>query len=329
MAQPQAFMEMMNNMDLVVVADVALCDTARYADIVLPAAGYFEQETVTIFYTPWISLNEKAIEPLYESKGDLEIANLLLTAMGHEGDVIPREQWIELAFNNDAAKSMNITYDRLKKEKYIYTHSLETDPKKAFRLGSTGTFHTDTGRAQFYFEALAPVTITGREWDFMLERLPYWKPPLEAWPKTIGDFPASPQGAKYPLVLINERDKFRVGTQFTYNPWLLELDPEPWTKINADDAAARGIKDGDYVKFYNDRGYYVSKAYISAAVMPGVVQVDRGYEKSQFKAGFHMDLESYKTDPVFVNQGHYDALIEMEKFTGSFERSGNFIESAI
>ncbi|MBE3120045.1 MAG: dimethyl sulfoxide reductase, partial [Candidatus Atribacteria bacterium] len=121
-------------------------------------------------------------------------------------------------------------------------------------------------------------------------------------------------------------DNFRVGTQFTYNPWLLELDPEPWSKINADDAAARGIKDGDYVKFYNDRGYYVTKAYISAAVMPGVVQVDRGWEKSQFKAGFHMELESYKTDPVFVNQGHYDTLIEMEKFTGAFERSGDFQE---
>lgn len=85
------------------------------------------------------------------------------------------------------------------------------------------------------------------------DRMAHWFPPLEAWPE-------NELYSKYPLVLMSERPRYRVHSQWFNTPLLREIDPEPFVKINPVDAEARGITDGSYVECFNDRGTAVAKA---------------------------------------------------------------------
>jgi molybdopterin-containing oxidoreductase family molybdopterin binding subunit len=94
---------------------------------------------------------------------------------------------------------------------------------------------------------------------------------------------------------------------------LLELRPEPTLSINPVDAAARGIKDGDYVKAYNDRGYVVLKAVLHAGMRPGVVDTEKYWRAEQYKSGCYQDLTQPAQNPFISNGGYYDTLCEVEK----------------
>ena len=55
-------------------------------------------------------------------------------------------------------------------------------------------------------------------------------------------------------------------SQLAYTPVMRELEPEPLLKVNATDAAERGIQQGDYVRVYNDHGYAVLKARVTEGI---------------------------------------------------------------
>ena len=66
------------SMELIVTAEHFLTETVQYSDLVLPATMLFEKwEIVASYWHHWVSINQPAIEPYYESKSDLEVARLL------------------------------------------------------------------------------------------------------------------------------------------------------------------------------------------------------------------------------------------------------------
>ena len=95
---------------------------------------------------------------------------------------------------------------------------------------------------------------------------------------------------------------------------MLELYPEPTAKISPTDANARGIKEGDYVRIFNDRGEVVVKAVISAGTRPGMVILPKGWEADQFKKGHYSDLTATYFNPTVPNNCYYDALCQIEKY---------------
>ncbi len=298
----QALLKAFDKMDLIVVADVEMSDSAMYADIVLPVCYWFETDALYANYTPFVTLEEKVIEPLYESKTDFEIAKLLGKRMGFAAQVdTTLEDVLRKALNTDFAKTRGITYDELKNKKTM----------RAMSKGSNGLYIKDiyptaTGRAQFYLENPAPTSNYGQQIDYTKEKLPSFVPPHEAWHE-------NPLFEKYPLVMFQEHVKFRVHTNFGRVPWLRELDPEPIVKINGADAEARGIKTGDTVKVYNDRGYVVIKAVISNGLRPGMVNIPHGWQKDQFIEGHYQDMTSRVHNPVCVNSAFFDTLVEIKK----------------
>ncbi|MEG2531965.1 MAG: molybdopterin-dependent oxidoreductase [Gordonibacter sp.] len=296
--------EFFEGVELLVVTDVVMTSTASYADIVLPACHYFECESATGDDTRYVFYNAKSAEPLYESKSDFEIFKMLFEKMDLlQYDFKNLDELFGAVFNNPAAQKIDLTWDQLKKEGSVLTF----EPDKRV-MGEDATYMTPTGRLQFYQESIPLDTDYGQKIDFMKERLPYWEPPMEAWKE-------NPLAKKYPICFTSERNKYKVHTQYTRVPWLLEFENEPYIAVNPADCEARGIADGDYVRMFNDRGTCTLLARFNNGVRPGMAVIDHGWDLDQFVDGFYCDLLGYNVTPVVANSYYFDTLIEIEKAT--------------
>lgn len=302
--------ECLKSIDLVVVADIAMNDTTEYADIVLPVCGWMEtQDIYSGGPVPIMKLQERAIEPLYESKNDFEIGCLLAERMGF-GDKVSwgHEEYLAAFFDNALCGSLGYTLEQLKKEK---TLALLPQTDGRYPHGANGVFPTETGKLQFYLEKYSRGVgfegmDNGDEVNEADEQFATFMPPHEAWRE-------NPLIEKYPLQFMSMRNRFTTHSQFYDVAWFREIMPEPILKLNPDDAAARGISAGDTIRAYNDRGYVVLKAEIDAGLRPGVTVYPKGWQASQFIDGHVSNLTSSYTIPSMYNNYYFDTLCEVER----------------
>ena len=293
--------DVINRMEFIVTLDNVFTDTARYSDIILPPAGWFEVEDVTTMgQTYYYELNEKAIDPLYESKPDSEIYRMLAEKMG-------LGQYFQMSDEEycDNVLAGFTTMAQMRKEKMVSFYGGSGPRKEPHITWSNMFFYTQSGRLEFYCESPVGRYDYGQEIDVERERLPRFFPPLEAWPD-------NPAIKKYPLILNSSRPKYRVHSQWFDNGYLREIEPEPIVYINPVDAEARAIANHDYVRVYNDRGQVVAKAIYSEAVKPGSMTYPKGWQMHQHKLGCWSELMSSDVDPVGVNSNFFDVLCEVE-----------------
>lgn len=294
--------QFLDNVELLVVADVVMTSTANYADIVLPACHYFECESASGESTKYVFHNAKAAEPLYESKSDFDIFNMLFEKMGlADQGFATVDDMYDAMFSIPLAQQVGLTWKRVKEEGAVETASPET-----YVYGADGVWNTATGRLQFYQESIPLDTDYGQAIDMSKECLPYWEPPMEGWA-------GNKQAEKYPFVFTSERSKYKVHTQFTKVPWMLEFEEEPYVMVNPADCTSRGIVDGDYIRLFNDRGSCTLRARFNDGIRPGMIVIDHGWDQDQFIDGFYCDLIGYNVTPVVANSYYFDALIDMEK----------------
>ena len=95
-----------------------------------------------------------------------------------------------------------------------------------------------------------------------------------------------------------------------------EIEPEPLLRMNARDAAERGIAQGDYVRAFNDRGSVVLKAKVTEGIKQGVVSIPHGWNASQYVEGHAQDLTNRYMNDFCSNSCFYDFLCEVEKWEG-------------
>lgn len=310
----KAWIESLKDVEFIMSTNIEMGDSTLYSDIVLPAAFIFESDDMhyTNVMTPYMYLQEKAVEPPYECKSDFEINQLIAKGMGlgQYFDYTP-EEWMKEGLNTDAARALGITWEKLKKEKII--RQLPDGPEGVFLHAEGGKFPTPTGRGEFYVENPVPRRDYGQEIDVEKEHLPFFELPVEAWPETVGALSKNKLADKYPLIYFQGSQRFRTHTMFSHIKWLRELDPEPIIRISEKDALARGIQNGDIVKVYNDRGYVVVKAVIHNGIPSGMVNMDRGWQKHQFIEGHYTDLTHRQSNPACPNNNYYDVLCQIEK----------------
>lgn len=85
----QDLIDAVKKIDFVVCADVNMTDTAQWADILLPVPHSFEvQDFDPVCSVPYPTFTQKALDPLYECKTDLEIMRLVTAKMGM--DIYPK-----------------------------------------------------------------------------------------------------------------------------------------------------------------------------------------------------------------------------------------------
>lgn len=294
-----------DKMEFIVTIDSSFTDTARYSDIVLPCAMWFEVEDVIPGgQTHYIQHANKVIDPLYESKPDSEIFRMIADKMG-VGDLIPKDDEVFLtkALDSEVGKLFHIDYPTLKSQQAM---RYMADP---FIAWEGNKFLTPSGRMEFYVEEAKPNMVTDLPIDYEREHLPRFFPPAEAWPE-------NELYEKYPFVCMSERPRWRAHTQWYANPWINELAVEPTVKMNPVDMQARSLKAGQYVECFNDRGHAVALLVESDGVRPGTLVYPKGWQGYQHKAGCWSELLSSTYDPVGVNQNFMDVLCDVRAWEG-------------
>ena len=251
----------LEKLEFIVVEEQFMTATARYADIVLPTTTIFERNDITIgVHPPFLGCRNKAIEPLYESKPQLQIANELAAKLGlADYNDKTDDEWVK-----EIVKGSDVTdYEDFRKQG-IHRIKLE-EPYVAFSQEiqdpDNHRFGTPSGKIEIFSQQIA---------DLGNPKLPPIPKYVEPW-ESVND----PLASKYPLQLITTHCKRRAHTQFETVPWLRELEPHA-IRINSADSLTRGIKDGDLVKVFNDRGQIVLPAKVTERIMPGVVDLPQG-----------------------------------------------------
>jgi molybdopterin-containing oxidoreductase family molybdopterin binding subunit len=284
--------ELIPRLEFIVVADLFMTASARYADVLLPVCSHFECANLTfpagVGAHKYLQVQKKVIEPLYESKSDYDMLALLAKKMGFQGCLNKSgEEFIEFSLASGHPSTEGITLEKL----------METDyPPAPYKPPDFGT---PSGRFEFYWERLLEF---GQE-------LPTYLEPFEST--------RNPLAQKYPLSYFTTHSKYRSNSMFTNIAWLRELDAKPFLEINPVDAEPRGIRDGDLVRVFNDRGEVKLKAKLHQGTRPGLINIFQGWWPGDFIRGTHQALTHDAINPAQQaidepNSALLDALAEVE-----------------
>ena len=281
--------EVLPNLELIVVCDLFMTATARYADYVLPVTSFYEYTDISMFGFI-LQLQQKAIEPLYEARSDFQIAADLGRRMGF-GQYFNKteEQYIEEILAALQPETEGITLETLKQGPAMIKL-----PDPPWRL------NTPTGRVEFYVEKLKEF---GQE-------LPIYLEPSES---------VRSENAKvHPLVLLSTHPANRVHSSMAMIPSLQKMDPAPTLEINPVDAQSRSIGHGDVVRVFNNRGQLKVHANLTQSIKSGVVNITEGWWPEQYIEGQINNLTHDKKNPaqhhiMQANAAFFDVLVQVEK----------------
>ncbi len=265
--------ETLKGLDFLVVQDIFLTETARFADVVLPGACFVEKEGSFTNSERRVQRVRKAVDPPGEAREDLWILTQIAKRMGRAwsysgaGGVME-----EIASLTPSYKG--ISYARLEKETLAWPCPSSDHPgtprlhEGGFARG-LGRFHALTHRG--------PVESPSREYPFLL---------------TTGRV-----GAHY-----------HTGTMTRKGIGLTSLYPEALAEINALDAAGTGISDGDLVRLESPRGSITAKARVSDRTDEGVVFLPFHFHESPVNA-----LTGSSLDPEAKIPEYKVTAVRMEK----------------
>ena len=237
-----------------VVVEQFQTDTADYADLVLPATTQPEHFDLHRAYGHLhLLLNRPAIAPLGAARPNSRIFRELAAALGARlGDACPPLHDPALA-----ASDAEIAFDALRWE-HPALAGAPTD--QLFSAGHARIAAPVPGSAPFAAGGFA--TPDGR-FRFDQPEVPRVRPNHEDW--------QGEQARRYPLQVISPPPRHLLNTTFANVASLRELQGGPDLLIHPDDAAARGIADGQTVRIFNDRGEHRAIARVSDRARPGVV----------------------------------------------------------
>ncbi|MEZ5491175.1 MAG: molybdopterin oxidoreductase family protein [Gammaproteobacteria bacterium] len=267
-----------------VVLEQFQTDTADYADYVLPATTQLEHWDIHRAYGHTdVLLNRPAIAPLGDCKPNTQIFRELAAAMGFTEPCFSDsdEQLARTAYGD------LVSFDTLLNKGYTELPI----PDAPFAAGG---FPTPSGKCEFFSQQLE---------DEGGEGLPDYLPNYER--------PGS--SASYPLAMISPPARNFLNSTFVNVISLRDIEREPLLEMHAQDAAARGLNDGELVRVFNDRGDYHCRLEISPRARPGVVNgLGIWWRKMNADGRNVNELTSQRLTDLGRAPTFYDCLVEVE-----------------
>ncbi len=250
--------------DFIVLHELFLTPTAKYADIILPVTHFLERDDIGHPWLggPYLIYMNKIVDNLPGPKSDLEILSELAPRVGiKDYNINSDEGWLKMLLDNQPDFP---DIDTLKKEGACkLKHDEAFVPfKDQIEDINNNPFPTPSGKIEIYSSRFEQMN----------------NPLIPAIPKYI-PFSEGAEDAesneKFPLQLITPHSMARVNSQFVNVADLKKLGDDS-INISIEDANARNIKDSDNVFVFNDRGRIFVKAKVTRDIMPGVVSLDQG-----------------------------------------------------
>lgn len=292
-------------LECIVAQDCWWSSETRFADIILPACTNLERTDISMFnevggYSQDNSIGanhrivvyqKKCIEPLWESRSDYDIYTALAGRLGFKEDYTEGktlEDWAKDAYENSSLPE-HISWDDFQKKGYFVVPIPEDyqptpglrwfyegrdcdtpdrfNPKRGTdKAKELGTY---SGKVEFISQSLLANMPDDDERPPMARYIPSW----EGYQSELAK--------KYPLQLISPHPRYSYHTHHDEHvQWIGDIpghrilkDGYYWqtVRIHPSDAEARGIKDRDTVRLYNDRGSVLGVAQVTERVKPGVV----------------------------------------------------------
>ncbi|MFM9914192.1 MAG: molybdopterin-dependent oxidoreductase [Rhizobacter sp.] len=265
-----------------VVLEHFMTDTADLADYVLPATTQLEHLDVhTSYGHTYALINERSIEPLGQAKPNTQIFRELAAQMGYD----------EACFADDdealarSAFNAAVPFDQLRDRGWIKLPIADAP-------FAQGGFPTPDGRCRVSsIEHGVPDHVPNHE--------------------SVASTPVLAR--RFPLAMISPPARNFLNSSFVNVQSLRDIEGEPLVEIHADDAAPRGLVDGQTVRVFNDRGSYRCRAAVSDRARPGVVNGlgiwwrKHGLDATNVNEVTHQGLTDIGRAPSF-----YDCLVQVE-----------------
>ncbi len=307
--------------EMVVVIDNQMTASARYADILLPDVSNAEQSDLVNQGAAgdlgYIISASQAIQPLFESKTIYEMCTEIAKRLGVERQFTEgktQDEWLREIYAGlqkqepdlpgfDALRSQGIWKKKNPDGHVVPLQGFRDDPVK-------NPLTTPSGKIEIYSKQLLELS---QKWT-----LPSGDKinPLPAY-MAVREGPEDPMKSKYPLQCIGHHYKSRTHSTYGNVPWLEEAHPQTvW--INTADANARGIKTGDQVYVFNDRGRIKIPAKVTLRIAPGVASVPQGawYNPDSHgvdQGGCMNTLTTQHPTPLAKGNGQHTNLVQIEK----------------
>ncbi len=250
-------------LDFFVVQDIFLTETARLADVVLPATCFAEKDGTFTNTERLVQRVRKAVEPPGDAKEDAWIISEISKRMGYAMPAAAEEIMREI--NSLTPSYGGITYERLEQAGLVWPCPDKNHP-------GTPVLHRgkfSRGKGQFF-------------------SIPF-KPPFES--ADIG----------YPFTLSTGRvlEHYHTGTMTRRGTALNRLYPELLAEINPYDAEKLGISEGDYVRITSRRGHIRVKAHLSERSQRGMVFVPFHFHEAAVNLLIHAEVDPVSKIPEY------------------------------
>jgi len=285
--------ESLEKLDFFVNTELFLTDSAKMADIVLPACTSFERNELLATPSGFAFWSQPVIAPVGESRPDVDIIVDLARQLTPEDELIAQGyeaclDWILAPAGVDVAEF----------RQHFHGCSPASLAEKRYEKYREKGFPTPSGKMEFT--------------SLILEEA--GKEPLPVYREPRLSPVAEPEMAeRYPLILTTGSSIPMYGRARTSSvPRLKNLRPDPMLEINAQDADARGIEDSQWVEVSTGRGALRVRANITDYVPPGVINVSHSFPEADVNVLIDPDYR----DPISGYPELKSLLCEVTKVQG-------------
>lgn len=297
---------------MVVDVNFKVGTSGLHADVILPASGYYERDSLKYSqaYLPFLLACEKAVDPLGESKPEWEIFGLLARkiqeraqargvstvkdVMGGEVDLATvYDRWsddgkfhekdpraaLDFILRNTPVTG-NKGWDEMLERGMLPIVAQDGGPNVLYAVATDfDPKRTLYPHARFIEKKEVWPTLTGRQ-QFLLDH-PWY---LEAGEALPVHKEAPRAGGNYPLRLTGGHTRWSIHATWRDSSLMLRLQRgEPAVFVSPRDAQMRGIGDGDRVRVWNDNGQFQAVAKLTNGVQPGQLVIYHAWEPYQHK----------------------------------------------